>query len=199
MLAAGQRHLSPSRCPLPRQETAKGKQERKWPHISSYLSSNPHCVRHHWFLERFYLGGRKTSAGLLTGLPGRGLTAHDTMDQWTLGLGQGLRDPVAGPNQTSGFFQSIRAVVVERAEQFALCYFVARLLVQDDSHGMVYAVFFALASAAEHQAGDANLLAIHCGHVPGFRTGNVYVVLCLGQQREIIEGFCIAVLQTDDL
>ena len=42
---------------------------------------------------------------------------------------------------------------------------IADLLVQDQAHGGIDDIFFFLAAATEHQAGDANLFALNAGNV----------------------------------
>ena len=80
------------------------------------------------------------------------------------------------------------------AERLSLANRVAYFLVQDQAHRGIDDVFFLLAAAAQHQAGNADLLALDAGNESAGRAQKTCPMPRLRQAPGIINDAWIAAL-----
>ena len=85
------------------------------------------------------------------------------------------------------------------AERFTRANRIANLLVQDQAYGGIDEIFFFLAAATEHQAGDADLLALNAGNVSTRRAEEWRLVPRPGQTLNIVYHARVATLLRNDL
>src|SRR5512135_792526 len=84
-------------------------------------------------------------------------------------LGEGrrlVRNLITGLNHLPRRRHSRFGIVMDGAQRLAPNHALPHLLVQDEADSGIYGIFFLLPAAAQHHAGDSDLLALNRAHKP---------------------------------